>query len=47
VTLLSGVWVSDGPMALRIISEGGGTRRLQPALRKVVLATAAAGRRAL
>jgi uncharacterized protein (DUF4213/DUF364 family) len=37
VTCLSGVWVTDGPRALRIISEGGGTRRLQPALRKVCL----------
>jgi uncharacterized protein (DUF4213/DUF364 family) len=46
VTCLSGVWVNDGPRALRILSEGGGTRRLQPALRKVNLRVATALRRA-
>lgn len=42
-TVLSGVWVDDAPRALRIISEGGGTRRLQPAVRKVNLRVRAAG----
>jgi uncharacterized protein len=45
VTCLSGVWVTDGPRALRILGEGGGTRRLQPALRKVNLRIADAARR--
>ncbi|MDQ2078944.1 DUF364 domain-containing protein [Xanthobacteraceae bacterium Astr-EGSB] len=46
VTCLSGVAVTDGPRALQILGEGGGTRRLQPALRKVNLRVEAAARRA-
>jgi uncharacterized protein (DUF4213/DUF364 family) len=37
VTILSGVWVTDAARALRIISEGGGTKKMQPAVRKVNL----------
>ncbi len=37
VTMLSGVQVTDAALALRIISEGGGTQKLQPAMRKVNL----------
>jgi hypothetical protein len=37
VTLLSGVQVADADRLLRIISEGGGTRRFHSAVRKLVL----------
>ncbi len=36
-TMLSGVQVTDAALALRIISEGGGTQKLQAAMRKVNL----------
>jgi hypothetical protein len=35
VTILSGMQVTDAALALRVISEGGGTMRLLPAMRKV------------
>lgn len=37
VTLLSGVQVVDGQRALRVVSEGGGTRQLGSAVRKLTL----------
>jgi hypothetical protein len=37
VTLLSGVQVTDPPRILRVVSEGGGTRRFGPAVRKLTL----------
>ena len=37
VTLLSGVQVVDADRLLRIVSEGGGTRRFGTAVRKLVL----------
>jgi uncharacterized protein (DUF4213/DUF364 family) len=37
VTLLSGVQVADADRLLRIVSEGGGTRRFGVAVRKLVL----------
>jgi hypothetical protein len=39
VTILSGMEVTDPSQALRIISEGGGTRQLLDATRKVSLRT--------
>jgi uncharacterized protein (DUF4213/DUF364 family) len=35
VTILSGMQVTDVALGLRVISEGGGTMRLLPAMRKV------------
>jgi uncharacterized protein (DUF4213/DUF364 family) len=37
VTLLSGVKVVDGERALHVVSEGGGTRQLAPAVRKLTV----------
>ena len=39
VTLLSGIEVIDPPQALRIVSEGGGTRQLGKSIRKVSVRT--------
>ena len=44
VTLLSGVRVVDADRLLRVVSEGGGTRRFGSAVRKLVLRTVEAGR---
>lgn len=40
VTLLSGVQVTDAPRVLAIVSEGGGTRQLHGAARKITLRVA-------
>ncbi len=37
VTILSGIQVIDAPQILRIISQGGGTRRFKQAVRKLTL----------
>jgi hypothetical protein len=37
VTILSGIEVTDSRQALRVISEGGGTRQLGKSIRKVSL----------
>ena len=37
MTLLSGVVVTDPVAALRVVSEGGGTRQLGPHVRKVTV----------
>jgi uncharacterized protein len=40
VTMLSGIHVVDGPQALRVVSEAGGTRSFGRAIRKLNLRTA-------